>query len=356
MTDIEQSSLISYRLDELQDRLKAVLKGDPSHLISAVADLESATASHASFLSNARYEKLLQVTQAGVIVVSKDQPLVEGKNYLIVDEPSASFQVLIELFAQNKPKSTYFSGIHPTAVVDPSVKIGQGVVVGPYAVIEMGAVIGDRTVISAHVYIGPKTSIGADCLIYPHVTIREDCKLLDRVVIQSGAVIGSCGFGFTTDKMGRHTKLNQVGNVVIESDVEIGANTTIDRARFQSTIISEGTKIDNLVQIGHAVKVGKHNLIIAQTGIAGSTVTGKYVVLAGQVAVNGHITIGDQVMVAARSGVSKSLLKAGKYGGVPALPLHESNKISVYVQNIEKIVEEQKSLKKRIEHLETKSV
>ncbi|HXF29348.1 MAG TPA: UDP-3-O-(3-hydroxymyristoyl)glucosamine N-acyltransferase, partial [Chlamydiales bacterium] len=199
--------------------------------------------------------------------------------------------------------------------------------------------------------IAPKVIIGENCTIHANVVIREGCHIGNRVVIQPGAIIGSCGFGFTTDANGVHTKLNQLGNVIVEDDVEIGANTTIDRSRFQSTRIGKGTKIDNLVQIGHGVKLGPYNLIIGQTGIAGSTETGSHVVLAGQVGVNGHIKLADGVMVAARSGVTKSLLKPGKYGGMPAIPLHEHNKIAVLQNNIERYVEELKELRKQLEEL-----
>lgn len=346
-----KSEKVSYTLKELAERLQVVLQGDPAHAIFGVADLESATQNEASFFANPRYESVMKHSQAGVIVVASAQHLQLGKNFLIAENPSRTFQELIELFAEAKPPRSAFSGIHPTAVVHESACVDAQVTIGPYAVIDAGVKIAKGTFIGASCYIGPEVHIGEDCILHPQVTVREGCVIGNRVVIQPGAVIGSCGYGFTTDKLGKHTKLNQVGNVIVEDDVEIGANTTIDRARFQSTVIGEGSKIDNLVQIAHGVKIGKHNLIVGQTGIAGSTETGNHVILAGQVAVNGHIKIADHVVVTGRSGVSKSLLKAGKYGGVPAMPLAEYNKMAVHLQNIAKLVEEQKQLKQKLDQL-----
>ncbi len=223
--------------------------------------------------------------------------------------------------------------------------------VGPHAVLDEGVKIGAGTFIGAGTYIGPDTTIGHSCLIHPRVVIRESCQIGNRVIIQPGVVIGSCGFGYTTDKQGKHVKLNQVGNVKIEDDVEIGANTTVDRSRFKSTQIGQGTKIDNLVQLGHGATLGEHNIIVAQTGIAGSTSTGRYVVLAGHVAVAGHLHLSDGVTVAGKSGVTKSL-SPGKYGGNPAIPLVEYNRKEVYLRNIEQYINQLKDLAKRLEKLE----
>jgi len=338
----------TFTLDELAKLLDARLSGDKNVTISGVNNLMDAKSQDASFLANPRYEKAMQESQAGVIVVSSKQTLQDGKNFLIAENPTETFQKLIELFSQAQNEKSAFQGIHPTAVVHESAKIEDGVTIGPYAVVDADSEIGPNTTIYASCYIGRRVAIGRDCTIYPHVTLREGTILKNRVVIQPGAVIGSCGYGYVQDKKGRHTKLNQVGNVILEDDVEIGANTTIDRAHFQSTIIGEGTKIDNLVQIAHNVKVGKHTLIISQTGVAGSTEIGNNVILAGQVAVNGHIKITDQVIVAARSGVSKSLLKPGKYNGVPVMPAAEYNRMAVLLQNIEKFVSELKFIKKKL--------
>lgn len=341
-----------FTLEELAALTKSRLVGNPDHIITDVADLESATSQDASFLANPRYERAMQHSLAGVVFVDPTIPLVDQRNFLVTETPSEAFQKVVDAMQGSKRIATAFTGIHPTAVVHASCKIGQQVSIGPYAVIDQNVTIGDRTSIGAGCYVGPGTTIGSDCILHPHVTVREQCTLGKRVILQPGAVIGSCGFGYITNKQGHHSKLNQVGTVVLEDDVEVGANTTIDRARFKATRIGRGTKIDNLVQIAHGVVIGEHNIIVAQTGIAGSTSTGKHVVIAGQVAIAGHLKIGDGVVLTARTGVSKSLPKAGKYGGAPASPLEEYNRNTVQLRNISVLIEQVKELQNRIAVLE----
>jgi len=341
----------SFTLEELAKKTKSKLVGNPHHIITDVADLQTAGPQDASFLANARYEQAMRSSNAGVVFVDSSIKLVPDRNFLIHANPSQAFQELIDAYHPNANDVTGFAGIHPSAIIHPDSKIGSNVTIGPNTVIDKDTNIGAHTVINANCYIGPGTIIGEECLIHSGVMIRERCQIGNRVIIQPNAVIGSCGFGYITDQKGKHTKLNQVGNVVIEDNVEIGANTTIDRSRFKSTRIGRGTKIDNLVQIGHGVEVGEDNIIVAQTGIAGSTTTGKNVVLGGQVAINGHIHLGDGVMVAACSGVSKSLPEAGKYNGVPAVPLKEYNRNTVYLRNIEEYVKKIKDLEEKVEKL-----
>ncbi|MCE5293265.1 MAG: UDP-3-O-(3-hydroxymyristoyl)glucosamine N-acyltransferase [Chlamydiales bacterium] len=338
----------SYSLEELAKRTNCQLVGDPSHCITGVADLESATPTDASFLTNPRYHGAMQRSHAGVVVIAEGISRPDNKNYLISSSPDSAFQQLIELFRTNRAPNTYFEGIHPTAVIHPTAKVEPGCTICPYVVIDGGVVIGKNTFIGQGSSIGADVIVGEECVIYQHVTIREGCTLGSRVVIQPGAVIGSCGFGFTTDAKGQHSKLNQVGTCIIEDDVEIGANSTIDRARFKATRIGKGTKIDNLVQIAHGVVIGNHCLIIAQTGIAGSATLGNHVILAGRVAVNGHITLGNQIVVAALSGVTKSLKKPGRYAGNPAIELSEHNKNQVHLRNIESLIQEVKDLKQKL--------
>lgn len=347
-----------FTLAELALHTQSSLVGDPSYQISNVADLESAGAEDASFLSNSflsNYEKAMHSSQAGVVFISPQVTLLPGRNFLVTDDPSRAFQSAIEAFlGDNLRETSGFKGIHPSAVVHDSASIGHDVTIGPHAVIEKNAVIGDNTILGAGCYVGLNVTIGSHCHIYPNATIRERCQIGNRVILQPGAVIGSCGFGYTTDNKGHHTKLNQVGIVIIEDDVEIGANTTIDRSRFKATVIGRGTKIDNLVQIAHGVVIGQDNIIVSQTGIAGSTKTGNWVVIGGQVAVTGHITIGDKVMIAARTGISKSITEPGKYGGLPAVPLKEYQRNSVYLRNIEAYVKEIKELQDRLSEMEQK--
>lgn len=338
-------------LQEVAELTKCQLIGDPAAVIYGVADLESATDEDATFLANLRYQHLLKDTQAQVIFIEPQALRLEGKSYLLSTHPSQAFQQVLDFFHPVRSAPSGFTGIHPTAVIHETAKIGKRVTIGPHAVIDEHVLIEDETFIGAGCYIGPYTTIGKQCLIHPRVVVREDCVIGNRVIIQPGAVIGSCGFGYTTDAQGRHIKLNQVGSVHLADDVEIGANTTIDRARFKSTSVGEGTKIDNLVQLGHAVKLGPHNLIVAQTGIAGSTSTETHVVLAGQVAVAGHLHLAKGVMVAGKSGVSKSL-STGKYSGIPAMPVADYNRNSVFLRQIEKYVLQIKALDERLAALE----
>ena len=336
----------TFTLLELAEKTNSTFEGDASCSFSGVNDLTSATAGDVSFLANPRYLTDMQKSAAGCIIIQKDAPRGACKNYLIHDAPSEAFQTLIELFYADKAPKSSFSGIHERATVHPTAIIGKNVTICPNAVIDADVAIGDNTFIASNVSIGPKVAIGSNSHIHANVVIREGCRIGNTVIIQPGAVIGSCGFGYTQDKAGRHTKLNQVGTVVIEDDVEIGANTTIDRARFKETVIGAGTKIDNLVQIAHGVVNGKHSMIISQAGIAGSSKIGNHVVLAGKVAVNGHIRICDHVLIAACSSVSKSIDKPGKYAGVPVVPLAKHNKTQVYLRNIASFVQELRQIQK----------
>lgn len=338
-------------LAQLAEITGATVVGDPSATIEGVADLSSATPSDISFLSPTQfegsfksYEKAMRKSKAGAIFVSKEVDLPSDKMFLVSADPSQSFQKTVELF--HPQIKSGFDSVHPSAVIHPTAKIGTNVTVGPCAVIDRDVVIGEGTIIGAQVFVGAETKIGAGCILHPHSTVREGCTLGNRVQLQPGAVIGSCGFGYTTDANGIHTKIEQLGAVILEDDVEIGANTTIDRARFTKTIIRAGTKIDNLVQIAHGVEVGPSNLIVGQSGIAGSTKTGRNVVLAGQVAVNGHIELADQVMVAARSAVMKSLKKPGKYIGEPAVPYADFRRHFMHLLRLDRYA-------KRIAALET---
>lgn len=345
----------SFDLATIATLTNCQLVGNPQQIISDVADLETASPQDASFFSNPRYQQAMNHSNAGVIFVDPQTQLLDGKNYLISDQPSHAFQQLVDILHPPRQFPSGFKGIHPSAVIHETAQLEEGVSVGPHAVIDEGVKIGAKSFIGAGVYIGPAAVIGSACLIHPRVVIREECQIGNRVIIQPGAVIGSCGFGYVTDKQGKHIKLNQVGNVIIEDDVEIGANTTIDRARFKHTKVSQGSKIDNLVQLGHGVTVGPYNFIVAQTGIAGSTSTGRHVVLAGQVAVAGHLHLSDGVTVAGRGGVTKSLSKKGEYGGFPAFSLEEYNRNQVFLRNIEKYIEQIKALTKRLEMLEKAS-
>lgn len=343
----------AFTLAELALMTNSSLVGDADHKIDHVADLETAASTDASFLANPLYDKAMRASSAGVVFVSPFVKLIPNRNFLVSQDPSRAFQTVVETFFGSECQTfSGFEGIHPSAVIHETASIGRNVTIGPLAVIDKDVIIGDHTSIGAGCYIGFKVSIGTHCFLHPHVTVRERCQIGHRVSIQPGAVIGSCGFGYTTNQQGQHIKLNQVGLVVIEDDVEIGANTTIDRSRFKATVIGQGTKLDNLIQIGHGVVIGPHNIIVAQTGIAGSTQTGKYVVIGGQVAVAGHLSIADKTMIAGKSGLSKSITESGKYNGIPAMPLKQYNRMSVFLRNIESYVDQIKTLQEKVSVLE----
>jgi UDP-3-O-[3-hydroxymyristoyl] glucosamine N-acyltransferase len=341
-----------FTLAELKELTKSTLIGDPSYIITGVDALDSACPEDASFLANPRYRSKLVETKAGVVCIDRQTPPEEGKNYLLSDDPSRAFQIIMEALLISAHNTSGFTGIHPTAVIHPTARIGKEVQIGPYVVIDQGAVIGDHTKLGSFVSIGPGTTVGTHCHFHPHATVREKCTVGNRVILQPGAVIGSCGFGFTTDAQGRHTKLEQLGNVVLEDDVEVGANTTIDRARFKTTRIGRGTKIDNLVQIGHNVDIGQDNIIVSQTGIAGSVKTGKNNVFGGQAGVVGHLEIADYVMVATRGGVSKSIKEPGKYAGGPVMSLSDYNRQQVHLRKITDYVKQIDALEKRLKDFE----
>lgn len=340
-------------LSKLAELTGSRLIGNANHTISGVADLSSATPSQASFLANPRYEKMVAESSAGVIFIAKGIEPEEGKNFLIADNPSYAFQQLIDyLYAQAAPK-TGFSGIHPSAVIHETAQLGEGVTVGPHVTIDRDVQVGAHTAIGPNCYIGPGVVVGEDTLFHANVVVREGCLIGNRVILQPGVVIGSCGYGFVTGKDYKHTKLAQVGIVRICDDVEVGANTTIDRARFEVTEVGEGTKIDNQVQIGHGVKIGPHNLIVAQVAMAGSSQTGRNVVLAGKSAVAGHLQVADGVQIAGASAVTKSLTKpGGKYRGHPAEPIDEYQRRHVHLRKIGQYVDEIRQLRERIEQLE----
>ncbi len=336
-------------LKELANITSSKLIGDANLQILGVNTLDEASCFEASFLANPRYEEAMTRSKAGVICINKKTKLKKGKNYLISNDPSKTFQEIIEFFSKEK-KLSGFKSIHKSVVVHENAKIAKNVVILPNSVIDENVIIDENTFIGASVYIGPNSSIGKSSIIHSNVTIRENSIIKNRVIIQSGAVIGSCGFGYLQQKDGSFKKLEQIGNVIIEDDVEIGANTCIDRARFKTTIIKKGTKIDNLVQIAHNVEIGSNTAIAAQTGIAGSSKIGDFVIMGGQVGITGHVEIDSFVQLATRSGVSKNL-KKGKYRGSPAIDLNKYNRQYITYKNLSKTL---KNLEEKLLNLEEK--
>jgi UDP-3-O-[3-hydroxymyristoyl] glucosamine N-acyltransferase len=322
-----------------------VVGGDGKAPITGVASVSDAVAGDITFFGNAKYLPALRTSCATCALVPEDFSETIAPVQIQVANPSLAFSKVVAQFAPAPIE--YPVGIHPSAVIDPMARVGKNVSIQAHVVIEPGAEIGDGTFLGANVYIGHGARVGADCKIYPSVSIRERCVLGDRVVIHSGAVIGSDGFGFEMNN-GRYVKIPQIGIVQVDNDVEIGANTTIDRARFGRTWIGEGTKIDNLVQIAHNVVIGKHSILVSQVGISGSSRVGNYATLAGQVGVVGHIEIGDQAIVAAKSGVSKSVPAKEMWWGSPASPIHEAKERVAHIKRIPKLIERVKRLEDRV--------
>jgi len=286
---------------QIAQLLNAEYVGDPELLLDSVSEPASAEASTIIFLEQDKYFPLAEASRAGMIITTREfASRLPGRNLLITAKPYFAFMLLVskwlELAGASSPAQTGISEhaqVAASAVIDPTAVIGAGCV------------------------IGENVRVGADCIIYPNVTIYADCEIGERVILHSGCVIGADGFGFLLMD-GRQQKIPQIGNVVIHNDVEIGANTTIDRATLGSTVIGEGCKIDNLVQIGHNCVIGKHSIICALVGLAGSTVVGDYVYLAGQVGAAGHIKIGDRAMVGAQSGITADIPAGARYLGSPA--------------------------------------
>lgn len=320
-----------------------ILRGDHAARFTGLSALDGADPGDVSFLGNEKYYPQFLTTRAGAVLVPAgvgDGP--EATALVVVENPTLAFSAVVGRFIEISRSHSF--GIHPKAFVDPTAQLNADKVsVLPGAVIMAGAIIGDGTVVGANCFIGENAVIGCDCKLMAGTTVRERCTLGHRVVLQPGVVIGSDGFGYELSNE-KHVKIDQVGIVQIGDDVEIGANTTIDRARFGKTIIGEGTKIDNLVQIGHNCVIGKHCLIVALTGISGSTKLGDYVTIAGQVGIAGHLTIGDKATFSARSGISTNIPGGEVYGGNPVLPYKEHQKLQATLRRVPKLVERVKAL------------
>ena len=325
-----------------------VLGGGAASVVTGISDLRSAQANQVSFLGNPKYEQDAVASKAAAILVSaKDAPRFAFTR-IVVASPSAAFATISAIFAPPPPRDE--PGVHPTAVVAPDAVLGEGISVGPHAVISAGVRIGARCVIGANTFIGESSTLGDDTRIYPLVTVRERSVIGARVIIHSGTVVGSDGFGYDFDKKtGRHVKIPHTGFVQIDNDVEIGANTAIDRGRFGRTHIAEGSKIDNLVQLAHNVTIGAHSIVVAQTGISGSTSLGRYVTLAGQVGLAGHLKIGDRATITAQAGLNKDVPAGAVLAGHHALPIRESLKLEALTRKLPEIVERLKAIEAKLE-------
>jgi UDP-3-O-[3-hydroxymyristoyl] glucosamine N-acyltransferase len=334
---------------EIAQAVRGTLEGNGNVAIEGAAGLDVATEKEISFFHNPKYSDQLERTKAGVVILpSKTNGLKapEGKTLIRVPNPPLAFAQVLALFERQLQRPPA-PGIHAQTAVHPKAQIGPGVAIGPFTTIEEGAKVGAGTVIYNGCYIGAQSVIGDNCLIYPNVVLREYTRLGARVIIQPGAVLGSDGYGFATHE-GKHFKIPQIGHVVIEDDVEVGANVTIDRATTGETRVGSGTKIDNLVHIAHNVQIGKNCLIVAQVGISGSTKIGNQVTLAGQVGIVGHVTIGDNAVIAAQSGIMNNVEPGAVLFGTPARPHRETMKLQAIYGKLPEIYDTLKALKKKI--------
>lgn len=334
-------------LADLAAALGCPFEGDGSLNLVRVATIEQAGAGDLTFLTNMKYARALAGTHASAVIAA---PGVSAPCAVIrSDEPYVALAQAARLLM---PAESPVAGVHPLAAVAADAVVDATASIGPFAVVGAKARIGAGTIVHPHVVIGPGTSVGAGCVLHAHVSIRERCRLGDRVIVQNGAVIGSDGYGFATRKDGSHVKIPQLAPVVVEDDVEIGANTTIDRPAVGETRIGAGTKIDNLVQVGHGVVLGRNVLLAAQVGIAGSTRVGDGVVLGGQVGVGGHLTIGDGAKAVGQSGITNSVEPGAFVSGYPAIGNLEWRKASAVFRTLPEMRRRLKALERRLAALE----
>jgi UDP-3-O-[3-hydroxymyristoyl] glucosamine N-acyltransferase len=341
-------------VQEIAGLLDGEVVGDGRQEIKNVAKIEEASSGDITFLSNPKYERFLATTRASAVLVSRQLDLAKYRRpsltFVKVEDPYVGFvKTLRMLVPQIDPFPT---SVHPSALVSKSAKIGKNVCIGAHSVIEDRAEIGDNTKISHGCVVGVQSRVGEDCLLYPGVTIYHQCKVGNRVTLHAGAVVGSDGFGFAPKKDGTYEKIPQVGIVVIEDDVEIGANTTIDRATLGETRIERGVKIDNLVQVAHNVVIGENTVIAGQVGISGSSKIGKNCMIAGQVGIAGHLEIADRTVILAQSGIPKSITEPGKiYFGYPAKEQHRSARIEAVIRSLPELSRDLNAVKHELELL-----
>jgi len=334
-------------LSELAEILDARLDGDGNTLIKGVSSLENGGPGQLVFAEDKKTFQLAEKSRASAVILPPDSRSL-GKPALRVEKPRLAFARVAEIFA---PDRLAGKGVHPTAVLADDIQIDQGVVIHPHVVVEAGVKIGENVKIGAAVFIGKNCVIGAETRIYPGARILADTEIGRSCLIQSGAVLGSEGFGFVQAENG-HLRMPQLGKVVLEDQVEIGANTVIDRGALDPTVVGAGSKIDSQVIISHNVRLGQECLVVSQSGIAGSSILGNRVRLGGQVGITDHVKIGDDIMIGAKSGVSKDTPEPGIYFGIPAMPARKAFRIQAGLRNFDRLREQLKELEERLKLLE----
>ncbi|MBP1590188.1 MAG: UDP-3-O-(3-hydroxymyristoyl)glucosamine N-acyltransferase [Kiritimatiellae bacterium] len=336
---------------EVAEKIGAQLEGDGSVVLDSVGDLEVATPNQLAIAGGEHYLKRVPQCHAGALIVPVGAPVPEPHPALLrAQDMESAFIDACALFAPPAPELA--PGVHPTAVIGEGAELGEGVRIGAYAVVEAGAKVGAGTWLWPHSYVGFEATIGENCVLYPMASVRERCVVGNRVILHNGVVIGSDGFGYRVDRAGVRTKIPQTGIVELGDDVEIGANSTVDRARFGVTSIGKGCKIDNLVQIAHNCVLGDHTVLCAQVGLAGTTTLGSHVICAGQAGLAGHIKVGDWTVVGAQAGVTKDLPPAGMFLGSPAIPRMDFGRQMACINGIPKMRAALKEIAEKLQTME----
>ena len=341
--------VMEFSAKQIAEFIQGIIVGDENATVHTFAKIEEGIPGALSFLANPKYTNFIYETQSSIVLVNKDfTPEHEIKATLIkVDNAYESLAKLMSLYEMSQPKKT---GIDPLASISDKAKIGNGCYVGPFACIEEGAVIGDNVYIHPHVTVGSNVKIGNNCILYPHVTVYHDCRIGNNCILHAGSVIGADGFGFAPSTEG-YEKIPQIGIVVLEDDVEIGANTCIDRATMGATIIHKGVKLDNLVQIAHNVEVGSNTVMASQVGIAGSAKIGEWCMFGGQVGVAGHIRVGNKVTVGAQSGIPGNTKSDIAIMGYPAIDHKQFARSAIIYKKLPDMYAELGKLQREIEEL-----
>jgi len=337
----------SVRLGEIVAALGGELRGDPAHEIARIAPLETAGGDAITFVAQARLRPLLEASAAGAIVVAPSLVAAapNGRRLVVTDDPYLYFARLTQWWAK-RLRPAPAAGVHPSAFIASDAQVAASAAIGPMVVVESGAVIGDRVQLGAHCFVGAGSRVGADSLLHPRVTIESGCSIGERCVFQSGAVIGADGFGIAPTQ-GRWERIEQLGGVRIGNDVDIGANTCVDRGALEDTVLEDGVKLDNQIQIGHNCHIGAHTVMAACVGIAGSTTVGRNVMIGGAAMIQGHIEIADGVVVSASTMVMHSLKKKGTYTAIFPVDEHASwEKNAVTLRNLYALRERVRALEK----------
>lgn len=341
--------MIQITAGQIAELINGKVDGDPDSLVLGFCKIEDGKKNHLSFLANMKYLPYLYNTKASVVIIPEDlkteRSIPDGCTLIRVKDAYASFARLLELYDSMRAKKV---GIEEPNFISPSAKIGENCYIGAFSYLGMNVRVGNNVKIYPHVYLGDNVTVGDNTIIYSGVKVYHDCRIGSNCILQSGCVIGSDGFGFAPNPDNNYKKIPQIGNVVIEDFVEIGANTTIDRATMGSTLIRKGVKLDNLIQIAHNVEIGENTVIASQTGIAGSTKIGKNCMIGGQVGIIGHLTIANGVKIAAQSGIGSSILKEGTIvQGSPAFEVGEYKRSYVLFKKLPQLYDIIQKLEKK---------